>query len=471
MDTDFFLETHTAKKLYHGAAAGEPIYDFHCHLNPADIAANRKFENLAEAWLGGDHYKWRQMRTAGIAEKYITGNAAPYEKFLAWARTVEDLIGNPLYHWSHLELQRYFNIYEPLTEKSAPTIWKKANARLDSDELSVRGIFDRMNVYAVGTTDDPADSLESHRAIASGNAPIGTIATRVIPSFRPDRALGIDLAGFPAYIARLAGASGIGIASSDDVIDALERRLDFFAASGCRAADHGLNYPPFKIMDDAAIDRAFRASLAGEAVTVDEADAYKTKILAALGKAYAKRGIVMQLHMSVTRNNNPKAFATIGPDAGHDAANDNQVIGNVAGLLGLIENSGGLPKTILFTLNPKDYYPLATLMGCYQGPSSEREAGIPGKVQLGAAWWFCDHRDGMVGQMTALANLGMLPTFVGMLTDSRSFLSYARHEYFRRVMCNLIGTWVENGEYPADEAKLESIVRDIAFRNASAYFG
>ena len=465
MDKDFLLETKTARNLYHRAAADRPIFDYHCHLIPSQIAENKKFANLTEIWLAGDHYKWRQMRTAGIAEKYITGDADPYEKFLAWTRTIENLAGNPLYHWTHLELQRYFGIYEPLDTATAPAIWKKANEKLATDALSVKGIFEAFKVDTVGTTDDPSDSLEFHAAIASGTAPIGKIATKVLPSYRPDKALNINLPGFPEYIAKLEAASGMKIDSVDSLIAALENRLDFFVTMGCRASDHALEYPPSRIASDAEIGMTFKNALDGKPVDKDEADAYRTKVMAALAHAYAKRNIVMQLHFAAIRNNNARAFADLGPDTGFDASHDQQLSEGLAGLLSLIENTGVLPRTVLYTLNPKDYYPLGTLMGCFQG-----ESPVPGKIQLGSAWWFCDHRDGMEEQMKVLANLGNLSAFVGMLTDSRSFLSYPRHEYFRRILCNILGTWVENGEFPADRERLEKIVGDISFGNAERYF-
>lgn len=464
MNGDFLLETKTAKTLFR-LARDEPIYDYHCHLNPREIAENKKFATLTEAWLGGDHYKWRQMRTFGHAESLITGNADPYDKFLAWAKTVENLIGNPLYHWTHLELQRYFGIYEPLTAASAPIIWKKANEQLEGDDLSVHGIFSKMNVHAVGTTDDPADTLEWHKAIASGTAPIGTIATRVIPSYRPDKSLNLTASGYGDYIEKLSQASGMKINSVASLVAALENRLDYFVANGCRASDHALEYPPFRIATESENDATFNKAIAGEPVSAIEADAFKTRVLTSLALAYAKRDIAMQLHLAAIRNNNPRAFTQLGPDTGFDASHDAQVSEGLSRLLGHIENEGGLPKTVIYSLNPKDYYPIGTLIGCYQG------GPLVGKIQLGSAWWFCDHRDGMVEQMRVLANVGMLPSFVGMLTDSRSFLSYPRHEYFRRILCNLIGTWVENGEYPRDEETLTRIVRDISFGNAKRYFG
>ena len=464
MDKNFLLETKTAQKLFE-ACKDEPLWDYHCHLIPEQIAENKKFDSITDIWLGGDHYKWRQMRTYGVTEDFITGNADPYDKFLKWAETIEHLIGNPLYHWTHLELQRYFGIYEPLTVKTAPAIYKKANEMLKSDELSVKGIFKNFHVYAVGTTDDPADSLEFHKAIAAGTAPIGKIDTHVRPSYRPDKAININLPTFPAYIKKLSEVSGIDIQNVDDVINALIKRLDYFIENGCRATDHALEYPPFKLASDAEINTTIKKAMAGEAITEDEAEAYKTKVLAALGHEYAKRGIVMQWHMNAIRDNNKAMFKKLGPDTGFDGSHDKPMAENLAALLNHIEENGGLPKTILYTLNPKDYYSIGTIMGCFQG------GGIKGKIQLGSGWWFCDHKDGMEQQIKVLGNLGMIPAFVGMLTDSRSFLSYSRHEYFRRILCNVIGGWVENGEYPNNMEQLTKMVKDISFGNALAYFG
>jgi glucuronate isomerase len=475
LDRDFLLETETARHLYHNAAKDEPIYDYHCHLMPSQIAENKRFANLAEAWLAGDHYKWRVMRALGIDESLVTGDAPAYEKFLAWARTVEDLIGNPLYHWTHLELRRFFDIQEPLTEKSAPGIWEKANALLQKPELSVKGIFEKYKVYALGTTDDPADSLEYHEAIASGKAPIGTINTKVIPSFRPDKALNINQEGFAAYIAKLGDVSGAAIESAAGVRAALEKRLDFFAAHGCRASDHALEAPPFAPASENEIEKIFQDAMAGKPVTEAAAEAWKTKLLSALAVMYARRGMVMQLHFAALRNVNHRMLKRLGPDTGYDAAHDREQGAKLAALLNHIESGteSALPKTILYTLNPKDYFPLATIMGGFQDnrAKDEKRGGIRGKMQLGAAWWFCDTRDGMEEQMRTLANVGVLSAFVGMLTDSRSFLSYPRHEYFRRILCNLLGNWVENGEYPPDTDKLSEIARNISFGNAKNYFG
>ena len=459
MNDAFLLETETARKLF-DAVKNEPIYDYHCHLSPEQIARNINMKDLADAWLSGDHYKWRMMRAMGIDEKYITGSADNYEKYLAWARTAENLIGNPLYHWTHLELKRYFDIHESITEKNAKAIWDWANILLQKPDLCVKKIFERFKVYAVGTIDDPVDSLEYHRTIAAGTAPIGKIDTKVIPTFRPDKALNINSEGFAKYIHSLSRASDTTIKFTDDVLSALEKRLDFFISLGCRSADHCLEYAPYTITSGGFIEKTFRKALSGRPVTQEEADAYKTKMLILLSNLYAQKGIVMQLHFSVIRNINMKIFSQAGDNAGIDAVNDRELSKNLAALMGHME----LPKTILYSLNPKDYYPLATIMGGFQ------DSNYAGKMQLGSAWWFCAHRDGMEEHMRVLANLGILPAFVGMPTDGRSFLSYPRHEYFRRIMCNLIGKWVENGEYPNDAQKLEKIVKDISFGNAKRYF-
>ena len=465
MDEDFLLETETARALYR-TAEKESIYDYHCHLIPKQIAENYQMSDLADAWLSGDHYKWRMMRAMGYDEEYITGGACAYDKFLAWARTTENLIGNPLYHWTHLELKRYFGIDDVLNEKNAPLIWEKANALLKTNELSIKGIFDKFNIYAAGTTDDPADSLEHHKAIADGTAPIGKINTKVIPSYRPDRAFDLNVADFPGYIQTLSEASGVKINTPDDLLDALEKRLDYFISMGCRSSDHALVYPPFTLTSYNNIKVSLEKALDGKKIPDEEADAYKTYMLIALSDLYSKKGIVMQLHLSSIRNVNSGFFSLLGANTGFDAVSDYKLSCNLAALLDQMNKNCelGLPKTILYTLNPKDYYPIATIMGGFQGP------GCFGKMQLGSAWWFCDNRDGMEEQMKILANQGILSAFVGMLTDSRSFLSYPRHEYFRRIMCNLIGGWAEKGEYPRDMPRLEKLVKDISFFNAKKYF-
>ncbi len=464
MDENFLLTTPTAQTLYHSSAKEEPILDYHCHLPPHQIAENKKFDNLSEIWLGGDHYKWRQMRTVGIEEEFITGNADPYDKFMAWARTMPQIIGNPLYHWSHLELQRYFGITEPFNEQSAPKVWEKTKEMLSDDSLSVKGIFSSFRVKAVGTTDDPADDLDTHALIASGNAPIGSIDTQVLPSFRPDKAVLIEKEIFVEYIAKLSKASGISINSVADVKQALKVRLDAFEQAGCRASDHGLQMVPYLPISDAECENAFQKRMNGESLTAQEIEGYQTSIMLFLASEYAKRDIVMQLHLNGIRDLNPPMFRSLGPDTGYDGSHDLSTSEKLGGFLAELEERGELGKTVLYSLNPKDHYSMGTIMGAHQG------GGIPGKIQLGSAWWFLDHKDGMSEQMRILANLGSLPRFIGMLTDSRSFLSYPRHEYFRRILADLLGSWVENGEIPNDPALLDTVMRDISYRNAKRYF-
>ena len=490
MDNDFLLGNLTAQKLYHEAAVSEPVYDYHCHLPPKEIADNCRFSNLAQAWLGegnyGDHYKWRALRANGIDENLITGaEADPYDRFMAWADTVPKLFGNPLYHWTHLELQRFFDIHEPLNRDSAQAIWKTANEKLLSDpELSVYGIFKKFRVFAIGTTDDPADSLEWHEKIASTKDQNGNpvTETKVFPSFRPDKVIGIDRQGFAEYIASLGEASGKKINNLSDLLDVLNDRINFFDKHGCRASDHGLEYIFFETASDGstgvlwkketeetlnkALSTGVEPSVTASGGKIDRRsiDSYKTYILNFLAGLYAEKSWVMQLHLCALRNNNSRMFKTIGADTGFDAIHDHPVAANLARFMDLLETQDRLPKTILYSLNFKDFYPMATIGGCFQG------GRIPGKIQLGSAWWFLDHKDGMEEMLKLLANVGLLSRFIGMLTDSRSFLSYPRHEYFRRILCNLIGTWAENGEIPSDTSLLKQMVKDISFGNALYFF-
>jgi len=479
MDNNFLLSNRTAEKLYHEAAAGEPIFDYHCHLMPKEIAGDIRFKDIASAWLGGDHYKWRQMRSNGVSERLITGDAEPYDKFLAWADTVPKLIGNPLYHWTHLELRRYFDINEILNPKSAPAIWKAANEKLANDpSLSVFGIFKKFNVYAVGTTDDPADSLEWHEKVK------GATETLVLPSFRPDRLVNIEKPDFAEYIAKLGKAAGKNIDCLEDLFGVIKDRIDFFHKTGCRISDHGLDFVPFAtasgdpcLARPAEIDLSkwfqeanviFARAMAGKKPGARKTESWKTFCLNFFGDQYVKRGWAMQLHVSAIRSVNSAMLASAGPDTGFDAVADYPVAEKLARFLDSLASYGNLPKTILYSLNFKDLYPMATIMGSFQGhPSKE---AIPGRMQLGSGWWFLDHIDGMEAQMRLLGNTGLLSRFVGMLTDSRSFLSYPRHEYFRRVLCNILGTWAENGEIPNDFELLGGMVRDISFRNAKRYF-
>lgn len=462
MDKDFLLNTETAKTLYNVYSKDMPIFDYHCHLIPEQIATNKKFDNISEIWLGGDHYKWRQMRTCGFDESIITGkDTDPFVKFMAWAETLENLIGNPLYHWTHLELQRYFGITEPLNRKSAKRIYDECNEKLQNDpDLTVWGIMKKFNVYAVGTTDDPADDLKWHQVIREE----GKCPAKVLPSYRPDKALNINKPEFAEYIATLAQAADMEIKSVKDVIAALEKRLDFFVELGCKASDHALEVCPCTFWTEAEVEAVYAKKMAGETLSACEIDAYRTFVLTALSKMYKAKDVAMQCHFASIRDNNKNMYRLLGPDTGFDASLDKELAEGVSMFFGNLSETNSIPKTIFYSLNPKDYYSLGTLMGCWQGD------GIKGKIQLGSGWWFCDHKDGMEEQMKVLGNLGMLSAFIGMLTDSRSFLSYSRHEYFRRILCNMIGDWVENGEVPNDEEMLGEIVKAISFNNAKTYF-
>ncbi len=472
MDKDFILQTETAKHLYHDYACKMPLADYHCHLSPKEIYEDRRFDNIVEVWLGGrnpdgsyagDHYKWRMMRSHGIDEEYITGAKDPYERFLKLAEALEMAICNPMYHWCHLELQQFFGIFEPLTVESAPRIWEKCNDLLRNDpDMTARGLIRKANVAFIGTTDDPIDSLEWHEKIAADP----TIETVVGPSYRPDKAVNIHKDGFLSYMDALAKSVGKEkLATMQEVLDALVARLEHFHAHGCKASDHGLDYVPFQNYTVAEADAVYQKALRGEKLTTEEVEGYQTVILLTLGRAYNRLGIAMQLHYSCLRNNNERIFRLMGPDTGVDAIAQNTCGGNIAQLLSALDLTGECPRTILYSLNPADNAQLGTLIGCFQ------DSSIPGKIQHGSAWWFNDTKSGMEEQMKSLANLGLLGNFIGMLTDSRSFLSYARHDYFRRILCNLLGNWVENGEYPNHDASLKKIVEGVSFLNAKRYFG
>ena len=447
INDNFMLKTDAARKLY-DAVKDLPIIDYHCHLSPKMIAEDNRFRNAYDLFLGGDHYKWRQMRTNGIEEKFITGDGDEYEKFLAFAKTMPYLIGNPLYHWTHLELKRYFDIDETLDENSCERIWNKVNECLAKEEFSAKNLITRSNVEIICTTDDPADTLEYHAALKD-------FSTKILPTFRPDKATDIGKETFVPYI------NSIGITSYEQLTEWIVDRINYFNSYGCRLSDHAMEYIPFAIGDAKA---AFDKKMAGGELTTDEIDAFKTAILSICAKEYTKLGWSMQLHIGALRNNNRKMYEQLGADVGFDSINDLCIAEKLSAFMNNLEYNDSLPKTILYTLNPKDNYVLGTMLGNFQ------KAPTPGKIQFGSGWWFNDQRDGMVGQMTSLANLGMLSRFVGMLTDSRSFVSYPRHEYFRRIMCNLIGGWVEDGEYPADYNRLTEIVRGIAYYNAKNYF-
>ena len=461
MNDNFLLSNETAIKLYHNYAKKCPIIDYHCHINPKEIALDKKFENITEIWLGGDHYKWRMIRSNGVPENEVTGDASDRVKFQRFAEALPRAIGNPMYHWTHLELKRYFGFDKPLSAETADEAWEICNARLKEDGMSAKNIIKNSNVVMIGTTDDPIDSLEWHKKIAQD----GDCAAAVLPSFRPDKAVNIEKAGFKEYIKQLAEVSGIDIKTAEDVKKALTLRLDYFCENGCKVTDHGLDYMCFSPAESDEVEAIFAKAMGGEAVCLADADKYRTAILLHLGKEYAKRNIVMQIHYNVQRNTNTAKFNSIGADTGFDCIATNECGRAVTGFLNALEVEGLLPKTILYSLNPNDNELLGTVIGCFQGPEAR------GKIQHGSAWWFNDTKSGMEAQLKSLANLSILGNFVGMLTDSRSFLSYTRHEYFRRILCNLIGTWVENGEYPNDENMLGTLVEDICYNNAKEYFG
>ena len=450
INDNFLLESKWARRLYDAYAKDMPIIDYHCHLNPEWIAEDHRFSDLGELLLSGDHYKWRAMRSFGIPEREVTGDATWREKFRAFARTLEWCIGNPLYHWTHLELKRYFGIDEALTEESADRIFDRATALLQTEGFSARALIARSGVKVICTTDDPVDSLEHHLAIEKSG-----FATRVLPTSRPDKAVNIHKETFLPYIEKT------GARTYDELISWLVGTLDKFEERGCRLSDHGLDFIPYREGDASLV---FDKALRGEAITDDERDVYMTALLRFFAKEYARRGWCMQIHVGAIRNNNTRMYKALGPDTGYDSIAETWVAEPLAKLLDSLEAEDILPKTILYSLNGKDNYPLATLMGCFQGE------GIRSKVQLGSGWWFLDQKDGMEAQLRALGNLGVLGAFVGMLTDSRSFVSYTRHEYFRRILCNLIGGWVESGLYPANEKMLEKIIRGICYDNAKEYF-
>jgi len=461
MCKDFLLETETSKKLYHEYAKDMFIFDYHCHLSAQEIAENKSYKNITEIWLGGDHYKWRAMRGNGIAEEFISGNKSDKEKFMKWAETVPYLIGNPLYHWTHLELKEYFNIDETLSPKTAEKIWVKCNELLQQKEFSAKSLIEKSNVKGLCTTDDPIDDLKYHLEIANDKE----FNVKVLPTFRPDKAINIDKESFLEWINSLEEVVGYKIDKYSLLLKALSERVDFFHEVGCRISDHGLDTIYFKEATKKEVEEIFLKGLSGQKLTQEEVEKYMTATLIFLGKEYSKRKWTMQIHLGAIRNNSKRMFRQLGADTGFDSIGDYNFAKELSQYLDSLDDTDELPQTILYSLNPRDNYTLATMLGNFQG------GGKPGKIQLGSGWWFNDQRDGMVDQMKALANLGVLSRFIGMLTDSRSFLSYTRHEYFRRIMCNLIGQWVENGEYPEDFDMLETIVKGICYENAKDYFG
>jgi len=493
---DFMLQNDTARELYHSYAKEMPIFDFHCHLPPKEIAENSRYSSITDVWLGGDHYKWRAMRSDGVDERAVTGDGDDWEKFKAWAATLQHAVGNPLYHWSHLELLRYFGIDEVLTPESAPRIYEEANRQLQQDEFRVRPLLTKMKVKAVCTTDDPADSLEHHQAIAGLGAGLGAgtqgggtsanigggkkadnqaggvggktggFDTTVVPTFRPDKALAIeDPQAFRRYLETLGRSSNLEIQSYRDLIDALDSRHAFFHSLGGRVSDHALVAPFAEEGSEADVARTFAKVRSGEQADRYETLQFKTAVLREIGRMNHRRGWTMQLHIGAQRNNNSRMFKALGPDTGFDSMADALIAAPLARFLDLLDSEQHLPKTIMYVLNPRDNDLVASIIGAFQ------DGSVPGKVQLGSGWWFNDHKDGMERQMTALANMGLLYRFVGMLTDSRSFLSFPRHEYFRRILCNLVGEWVERGEAPKDMKFLGEMVQKISYQNAEDYFG
>lgn len=461
LSDNFLLHSPMAERLYHDYAKDQPIYDYHCHLPPADIASNKQFRDLAEIWLAGDHYKWRAMRTLGIAERLITGDASPREKFQVYAEAVPQFVGNPLYHWTHLELKRPFGITTLLNGDSAEDIWQSANALLAQPEFSTRGILQQMNVHMVGTTDDPIDDLSHHATIAADS----NFAIKVRPSWRPDKILKIELAGFTNYLTQLENVCGCEIRSFSALQQALSARLEHFAKHGCLASDHGLEILRYAdIPSETVLNETLRKRLANEALNELEIAQFQSALLIWLGQQYHRLGWAMQLHIGPIRNNSARMFAQLGVDSGYDSIGDRLIADNLAALLNAMDKTDQLPKTILYTINPRDNALLATMCGNFQ------QEGIRGKVQFGSGWWFNDQKAGMEEQLMTHAQMGILSVFIGMLTDSRSFLSFTRHEYFRRILCNLFGNWVQNGELPADEKLLGEIVSNICFHNAKRYF-
>ncbi len=461
LDNDFLLQTATAQQLYHGHAAGMPIYDYHCHLSPQEIAEDRRYENIGEIWLGGDHYKWRAMRTNGVAERFVTGDAAWRKKFQQWAETVPQTIRNPLYHWTHLELQRYFGIDALLGPATADGIWEACNAQLQTPEFSARNLMRKMNVNLVCTTDDPIDDLRFHRQIAADGFGI-----KVLPTFRPDKAANLsDPAAFRGYVEKLARAAEMEIQGFAALVEAVEKRHAYFHAQGCRLSDHGVGYVPDAQATAAELDAIFQKAMQGSAVSLAEQEAFLATFLYEVGKMNHARGWAQQFHVGVFRNNNSRLFRALGPDTGFDSIADYRQGPGLVRLLDRLDSSNQLAKTILYNINPADNELMATMAGNYQ------DGSVPGKMQFGSGWWFLDQKDGMEKQMNALSNLGLLSRFVGMLTDSRSFLSYPRHEYFRRILCNLLGNDVENGEIPAVMELLGHMVENICYHNAVRYFG
>ncbi|MGL4943069.1 MAG: glucuronate isomerase [Thermoguttaceae bacterium] len=473
---DFLLLNDASRRLYHEFAATQPIIDYHCHLSPADIANDRRFADIAEAWLAGDHYKWRAMRACGVDERLITGDAPPREKFRAWGACVPKLLRNPLYHWTHLELKRYFGIDSLLSPETENAVWNETQSLLATRDFSARNLISRMNVEVVCTTDDPIDSLEHHAQLAADK----TFTTRVLPTFRPDRATNLaspktkqidsaSIRSYNEYVTKLADVAGVAVSTLDDLIEAITRRHQFFHDAGCRLSDHG--FGRFRYVSPAYSDIAaiFRKVRKGGIPTSEEAALFASFVLEEVARLDARAGWTMQLHIGAMRNNNSAAFDKLGPDTGYDSIGDGHYAADLAAFWDCLAEENLLPKTIVYNLNPTDNAMLATLIGTFQGDNFQCD--VPGKMQFGSGWWFLDQRDGMIDQLNTLSQLGVLSLFVGMLTDSRSLLSYTRHEYFRRILCQLLGDEMQTGLIPNDFEHVGEIVKDICYRNAKNYFG
>lgn len=460
LDDNFLLKTKTAERLYHEHAAKMPIIDYHCHLSPELMAENHQFQNITQAWLYGDHYKWRGMRTNGVNEKYCTGDATDYEKFEKWAETVPYTVRNPLYHWTHLELKRYFGIDKILNKDTAKEIYEDASAQLRTDDYRVIGLLQKMNVETVCTTDDPIDNLEFHAKMEKEKCPV-----RVIPAWRPDKAMAVeDVKSYNDYIKKLAEITDIEIRSYDTLLQALQKRHDFFHARGCRLSDHGIETFFAKDYTKMEIEIIFKKVRLGMDLTLDEVMTFKSSVLYDMAIMDHAKGWTQQFHYGAIRNNNTRMFKTLGPDTGFDSIGDFQVALHLSKFLNKLDTTNQLTKTILYNLNPADNDLIATMLGNFQ------DGSVPGKIQWGSGWWFLDQKYGMENQLNSLSSLGLLSRFVGMLTDSRSFLSFPRHEYFRRILCNLLGNDVENGELPNDTALLGQMVEDICYNNSVNYF-
>lgn len=460
MDKDFLLNTETAAELYHTIAKQVPVLDYHCHINPQEIAEDRTFDNITQVWLGGDHYKWRQMRSNGVDEYYITGNAPDREKFQKWAETLEKAIGNPLFHWSHLELQRFFDYHGVLNGDTAEEVWNLCNKKLQHPSMSVRNLIKRSNVTLLCTTDDPIDDLRWHKIIKEDDS----FDVQVLPAWRPDKAMNLEKPEYLDYLKKLEQVSGITIKTFADLKEAISLRMEFFNRMGCSISDHGLDYVMYAPASEDEIEQIFADRMAGKEISKESIAKFKTVFMLFAALKYEELCWVMQLHYGCKRDNNKTMYDKLGPDTGYDCISNYAPANQIADFLNAVNEARNLPKTILYSLNPGDDELIGTILGCFQNSDAI------GKIQQGSAWWFNDNKTGMINQMTSLANLGLLGNFIGMLTDSRSFLSYPRHEYFRRILCELVGQWVENGEYPKDMRLLEKIIKGISYNNAVSYF-